>query len=107
MICVANKIDLLAGKDYQAQREKWLDWCLDRGFELIECSALKDEAQGTCIELPNLAFRANRYPIFTRLFAGSEEAEGVSRLIEALSNHTWAGLQVVCLHAKRVSSILT
>jgi hypothetical protein len=48
MICIANKIDLLDGSDCQSQRDAWLNWCLDNGFELIECSALKDEAQGTC-----------------------------------------------------------
>ena len=46
MICIANKIDLLDGKDFQSQRDLWLNWCLDNEFELIECSAVSDEAQG-------------------------------------------------------------
>jgi hypothetical protein len=46
MLCMANKIDLLDGTDFESHREKWLDWCLHAGFELIECSALRDKIEG-------------------------------------------------------------
>ena len=97
MICVANKIDLLDGKDYQPQRELWLNWCLDCGFELIECSAIRDEAEGT-FNRQKVVWRITwSFKLILGFYtagADSEESEGISRLIEALGSHTWASLQV-------------
>jgi hypothetical protein len=99
MLCMANKIDLLDKIDFESQREIWLSWCLDAGFELIQCSAVRDKLEGkNPISSLNRVVRSVSYSgifVFVALnISGNREAEGVERLIEAIGSHTWASMQV-------------
>jgi len=70
LLCVANKSDLLSEEDREQKREKWMNWCLDHGLELIECSVTQDKIEG------------------------NRDAEGLERVVESIGNHTWSGYEM-------------